>query len=274
MAQNNLQRVFRLDIAYDGTEFLGFQEQKEGKTIQSQLQDALKKIFKQPITLYGSGRTDAGVHALQQVISFLAPSSIPLQGLKRALNALLPLTIRVLKVQEENSSFHARFSPKRRTYVYLVYNHEICPPFLHRYVHWIKHPLRIKKIKKALSYLQGEHDFKAFCEKEKEKPSYVRTLYTLKLKKKGPFIMISIQGNGFLRRMVRVIVGTALSIGSYDNIKPSIIKDILHSKKRHTNPFATAPAKGLFLYQVEFKKQGWQSFFKKTCPLKAIFKFI
>lgn len=274
MAQKNLKRVFRLDIAYDGADFLGFQIQKEGQTIQGQLQYALKKIFKQPITIYGSGRTDAGVHALQQVVSFSAVSPISLKGLKRALNALLPLTIRVLKVQEENSSFHARFSPKKRTYVYLVYNHEICPPFLHRYVHWIKHPLRIKKIKKALSYLKGEHNFKAFCEKEKEKPSYVRTLYTLKLKKKGPFIIISIQGSGFLRRMVRVMVGTVLAIGSYDNIKPDMIKDILHSQKRHTNPFATAPSKGLYLYQVEFKKQNWRRFLKKPCPLKAIFKFV
>lgn len=268
------KRVFRLDLSYDGSEFLGFQKQKTGKTIQGEVDKALKKIFKQPVVTWGAGRTDAGVHALHQVMSFSLATPIPLKGLKRALNTLLPPAIRVLEVSEAHPAFHARFSPKRRTYLYLIYNHEFCPPFLYRHVFWIRRKLNLKKMRQALNFLKGEHDFEAFCEKEEKKLSYVRKIYSIQLKKKNRFVMIQIQGNGFLRRMVRVIVGTAVAIGSYDQVPPAMMKEILDSRQRTKNPFATAPAEGLYLYRVNFEKsRKIYTFFRKVfLPLQKLLK--
>jgi len=243
--------VVKIEFSYDGSEFKGYQIQKKDITIQGLVEDSLSKIFNQPIKTTTAGRTDTGVHAIMQVISFKTNKKIPHEGLKKALNSLLPPAIRINSVKYEKESFNARFSAKSREYMYIIYNSDICPPFFYRYVWQVKEKIKIRKLKKALKLLKGEHDFSSFSERT-EKDNHIRKIISIKVKKKKNFIYISIKGNAFLRRMIRVIIGSCVSIATRKDIKPEIIKDILNAKNRGKNPFPTAPPNGLYLYKIEY----------------------
>lgn len=245
--------IIRLDLSYNGSQFKGYQKQEAQRTVQGEIEQALKIIFKASISLYCAGRTDTGVHALHQVVSFepIANIKIPLKKLHIALNALLPKDICILKVQQESTSFHARFSPKKRTYLYVIDTAINSSPFKMNYVWHCPQLKNWKKLKKALKYFQGEHHFGSFC----EKPSginLVRTIYNIKVKKKKNLLFIYISGNAFLRRMIRILIGTSVSIACRKDVHPSIIESIFAFQERNKNPFPTAPPEGLFFYKIEF----------------------
>ncbi|PKL14503.1 MAG: tRNA pseudouridine(38-40) synthase TruA [Spirochaetae bacterium HGW-Spirochaetae-6] len=256
------QKVIRIDFAYDGTRYKGYQIQKNDPTIQGELEKALEKIYKTPVTTFAAGRTDTGVHAVHQVASYKTASPIPLLGVKKALRSLLPQDIFVYEVSEAEATFHARFSPLKRSYLYVIFNGAEPSPFSRLYSWWVPRKLSLFKLRRTLKILKGEHDFSSFTQRS-EKENHIRTLYKIKVKKRKQFIFILIQGNSFLRRMIRLLVGTAVGITECKTLKPSALKTILELKNRGENPFTAAPGGGLFFYRVHFKgkdfldTRGW-----------------
>ncbi len=256
---NKSPRNFKLTLEYDGTAFYGWQIQKRKKTIQGTLQKTLKKITGEKIIVMGSGRTDAGVHALAQVAHFKTRSAYSLQKMQRALNALLPSSIVVKKIEEVFEEFHAQWDAKKKTYTYFIWNDSTPSAFFHPYVWQIKYPLDWKAMEKALQCLVGQHDFKSFQSVGTPVASTVREIFRASIKSVGasankswraPLHSISLEANGFLKQMVRNIVGTVVQVG-LGQIKPQEIQKILQAKdRRKAGP--AAPAKGLFLLRVEY----------------------
>lgn len=247
----SLQRI-KLTLAYIGTNFCGWQVQKNGPTIQGTLEEAITKICQQFIRVHGSGRTDAGVHALGQVAHFDIPSdkaSIPWQ---KALNSLLPKDISVLKAEFVSENFHARYSAKSKTYTYTFWTEKkYVLPWRKDYV-WPVGPLDMDLLKKASAYLLGEHDFKSFMNVGTPVKNTVRNVYMLEFRP-GFYpqeLVMSIRANGFLKQMVRNIAGLIKCIGKKE-LPLQKVKDIIHKKDRTLAP-ATAPAQGLCLEQVEY----------------------
>lgn len=255
------QKVIRIDFAYDGTRYKGYQIQKNDLTIQGELEKALEKIYKTPITTFAAGRTDTGVHAVHQVASYKTSSAIPLLGVKKALRSLLPADIFVYEVSEAKPSFHARFSPIKRSYLYVIFNGAEPSPFSRLYSWWVPRKLSLLKLRRTLKTLKGEHDFSSFTQRS-EKENHIRTLYKIKVKRRKQFIFILIQGNSFLRRMIRLLVGTAVGITESKVLKPAALKTILELKNRGENPFTAAPGNGLFFYRVHFKEKNPPDKFK------------
>lgn len=253
----NKKPVTRIDLSYDGSLFFGYQIQNNFRTVQGELEKALEALYKIPVKTMTAGRTDTGVHAIHQVVSYKVKQELPNRGIKKALNSLLPPDIRIHNVSNESKQFHARFSPHKRTYMYIVYNAEICPPFLRNYVWQVHEKINLKKLKKAAKILVGTHDFKSFCEKS-GKENHVRTLHNIKVKKKGEYIYIFVEGNAFLRRMIRCIVGAIVTVSQKQNINEKILSEILEYKNRGKNPFPTAPPTGLYFYKVHLKSKPAQ----------------
>lgn len=264
------KKVIRLDFAYDGTDFKGFQRQQNARTVQEEIEKALSLFYGEPITIFCAGRTDTGVHAIHQVASFKTEKNIPPEGLKRGLNSYLPKDIRVFSVKEESEKFHARFSPFCRTYLFVIYNGEICPPFLSRYVWHIREKLNIRKLKKTLRFFVGKHDFTSFCQ-QPDTENMEREIYSIRVFRKKDFIFIKITGNAFLRRMIRILIGCAVGITRKKEYKPEEVKNILLKKDRTANPFITAPPNGLYFYRVDFKKPRF--FFFQRLKIADFFPF-
>ena len=242
----------KLTLAYIGTNFCGWQAQKNGPTIQGALEEAIAKICQQFIRVHGSGRTDAGVHALGQVAHFDAPDDKAHIPWQKALNSLLPEDIRVLKVEFVSDNFHARYSAQSKTYTYTFWTEKkYVLPWRKDYV-WPVGPLHLDLIKEASSYLLGEHDFKSFMNVGTPVKNTVRKIYKIDF---GPGfypqeLVMSIQANGFLKQMVRNIAGLIKRVGKRD-LPLQEVKNILHKKDRAQAP-ATAPARGLCLEKVEY----------------------
>lgn len=250
-------RNIKLTISYDGTDFHGWQIQPTLQTIQGTLADAIERVTTDRVCPQGSGRTDAGVHALAQVATFATSSSIPSGNLRKALNSLLPDSIRILAVEDVVSDFQARQSAKAKTYQYRVYIGEVCPPFLVKYVHHNPYPLQFEAMLGAAGLVIGEHDFTSFAavdpEKHKDKAepiSNIRTIFRSQWEKNGDELTYTVRGNGFLHHMVRNLVGTFLLVGK-GTIPPEEITTILDRHSR-TAAGPTAPAQGLFLVSVEY----------------------
>jgi tRNA pseudouridine38-40 synthase len=242
----------RLKISYDGTNYSGWQIQNNARTIQGEIEKALKKILKEKVRVIASGRTDAGVHAKGQVANFKTKNNIPLKQLKAALKANLPNDISILSIKETHSRFQAQYDAKSKVYMYTILNSAIDDPFTARYYHKVLYRLDIPCMSKVATELIGVHDFKAFQAKSafSKIQDTVRTIKKIKVYKKGRFIYIIIEANGFLHNMVRNIVGTLLDIGRGALPKNSI-KHILRSKDRK-KAGPTAPAKGLTLIKVKY----------------------
>ncbi len=238
-----------MTIEYDGTAYHGWQSQKNTRqTIQEIIEKVLKGILQEEVSLFGSGRTDQGVHALAQVANFKTKSRLSLSRIKLGLNSLLPKDIVVSGIKEASLDFHSQRSAKSKLYRYAILNRGYSSAFLHKYV-WLYHiPLNLDLMKKEALRLVGKHDFKSFKATRKDKKSSVRTIYELKIRKSGDFIYIDIRGNGFVYNMVRSIVGTLVGIG---NGKLSNIRRILLAKNRK-EAGVTAPACGLCLIKVEY----------------------
>ena len=245
-------RNLKLTLAYDGTGFHGWQVQPGLPTIQGELERVLGEIEGKAVAVAGSGRTDAGVHALAQVASAQLENPIPTGNLLRAMNRLLPPDIRILQVEEAPADFHARFSARSKLYEYRLWHGAICPPMLHRYVYHHPYPLDVEAMMEGASIFEGERDFRsvAAADDGEEKQSTVRTIFCSRLDVEGDLLRYTAWGTGFLRHMVRNIVGTLLEVGK-GNLAPAGISGILDSRDR-SRCGPTAAARGLFLVKVEY----------------------
>ena len=247
-------RNIKLIVAYDGTDFAGWQIQPEAPTIQRTLASAIGRITGENVLPQGSGRTDAGVHALAQVATFQTQSVIPTGNFVTALNDILPASIRVLESSEVAAPFHPRWSARAKTYRYRMYRDPICPPFLARYVWHYPYPLDEGLMQQAASAIVGEHDFTSLAavdpEREKEEVSNLRQVFSSSWERQADEFVYTVRGSGFLHHMVRNLVGTFLLVGK-GTLKPSDMTRILEARSRSAAG-ATAPANGLYLVSVEY----------------------
>jgi tRNA pseudouridine38-40 synthase len=247
-------RNMRLVLSYDGTDFSGWQVQPDAATIQGTLALAIGRITGENVLPQGSGRTDAGVHALAQVATFVTESPIPEANFVKALNHTLPASIRALEAKEVPEDFHPRKSALRKTYRYRIYRGEICPPYLARYVWHYPYPLDEAAMAEAAKFILGEHDFTSFAavdpEKGVDETSKVRKIFSSWWKRDGDEFLYTVEGNGFLHHMVRNLVGTFLLVGK-GTWQASDVARIL-SEKNRSEAGATAPARGLWLMKVEY----------------------
>jgi tRNA pseudouridine38-40 synthase len=249
-------RNLKLVLAYDGSDFSGWQVQPDAATIQGTLASAIGRVTGEKVLPQGSGRTDAGVHALAQVATFATESPIPAQNLVKALNDILPPSIRVLDAAEQSLEFHARKSARAKTYRYRMHRDAICPPFLARYVWHYPYPVDEDAMRLAATLVLGEHDFTSFAAvdsergREDETISNVRRIFESTWERTKEELIYTVRGNGFLHHMVRNLVGTFVLVGK-GTLKPDSIAEILRARNRSVAG-ATAPAGGLFLVSVEY----------------------
>jgi tRNA pseudouridine38-40 synthase len=247
-------RTIKITLAYDGTDFAGWQVQPDRKTIQGELAAAIERVCGDRVLPQGSGRTDAGVHALAQVASCSIAAPIPLDRLRFALNRTLPEAIRVLSVEEAAADFHARKCAKGKRYRYRLQRDEIVSPFVARYVWHNPFPMNEQAVFDAASYVVGEHDFSTFAaadpEKGHEEASNIRQIYSSEWRREDGELVYEVRGSGFLHHMVRNLVGTFIWVGK-GTLRPSDIPRILLAKDRSlAGP--TAPARGLALVSVDY----------------------
>lgn len=256
-------RNLRLVLAYDGSDFHGWQRQPNAPTVQACLETAIERIVGERVKVWGSGRTDAGVHALNQVANFKSACPIPTQNLLMALNDLLPQTVRVKEVHEEAEKFHARYDVRSKTYRYRILLAPIASPFIARYVYHHPYPLEHRHMAEAARLLEGEHDFTSFAsaggradDAEDEGPktpaSMVRTIFSSRILRRPRTLLLiyEVRGSGFLHHMVRNIAGTLLEVGR-GRLAPQQVLRILQARDR-TLAGPTAPAQGLCLMKVEY----------------------
>ena len=247
-------QTYKLTIAYDGTDYTGWQVQANGVAVQEVVERAIGRILGEKARVQGSGRTDSGVHALGQVAHFQIPKAkakIPLANLRRALNGALPQDVRVLKVERAAPGFHARFQAHAKTYRYQFYCGEVMDPFMRRWAaHWPR-PLDVAAMRRAARVLAGRHDFAAFsANPRREQETTVRTLKRLSVARRGKLVTITATADGFLYKMVRSLAGALLKVGS-GRLTAADIARILASKTR-TALVETAPPQGLFLLKVKY----------------------
>ena len=249
-------RNLKLTLSYDGHDFAGWQVQPNQVTVQGTLVSAIEQLTGEKTLPQGSGRTDAGVHALAQIASVCLNSPIPAANLRTALNDILPDSIRVLDVLEMPADFHARRSALAKTYRYCMFRAEVCPPFRARYVWHYPYPLDEQKMIAAASAVEGEHDFTSFAAVDPERGKEgieidnIRTIHSSQWHRKGDDLLYTVRGNGFLHQMVRNLVGTFVMIGK-GTLSERDIGRILAERNRSAAA-ATAPANGLFLVSVEY----------------------
>ena len=243
-------RTLKLTLSYDGTRFVGWQRQNEGESVQGLLEGALTRVEGAPVSVQGAGRTDAGVHALGQVASVRVTCPHDTTTLTRALNAHLPVDIRILAVEESDASFHARFSARAKTYRYQIRNAPIASPFERAYVWHLQEPLAIDAMNRAAALLVGTHDFGAFRSVGSDAAGTVRTVTRSSWRDTSGLVAYEICGSGFLRHMVRAIVGTLVEIGRGWR-EPAAISALLESGTR-ADAGPTAPPHGLFLVSVHY----------------------
>jgi len=254
-----MMRKIKLNLEYDGTNYHGWQVQDDVVTIQGIIEERVKRLNGFPTRIYGASRTDAGVHALSQVAAFNTPTIYDTETIKKALNATLPADIRILNADEVDNSFNPRDDAVRKIYFYIIANERKSSVFLQRYTYTVRKSLDIDSMIKSSKFLIGEHDFAAFMGTGSGIKNTVRKIYSLtveslheidfmSIKLRGNFIKIRIEANGFLRHMVRIIVGTLIEAGR-GRISASEVKNILESRNRNlAGP--TVPPQGLFLEKV------------------------
>ncbi|MDI3312315.1 MAG: tRNA pseudouridine(38-40) synthase TruA [Thermoanaerobacterium sp.] len=239
-----------LVIEYDGTNYHGWQIQKNALTIQEVITKAIKKITLEDVNLIGSSRTDAGVHALNQVANFTSNCNIPASKIPNALNSLLPKDIVIKDAYDADMDFHSRYSAKGKRYKYIIYNRKFNSPIYRNYSWHISNELDLDRMTESLMYLKGTHDFSAFKASGSSVKDSVRTVRDILLKKNDFNVEFEIEADGFLYNMVRIIVGTIVDVG-LGKINPIDVKEILDSKNR-CMAGKTAPPQGLFLTKIYY----------------------
>lgn len=244
-----MKRV-KLVVAYDGTNYHGWQVQPNAPTIEGELNRCLSALLGETIEVIGASRTDAGVHALCNVAVFDTLTRIPAEKISYALNQKLPEDIRVQESSEVAADFHPRHCNSKKTYEYRILNAPFMVPTRRNYCFFTYVPLDVAKMQQAASYLIGEHDFKSFCATAAVVETTVRTLYEITVEKQDQEIVIRVSGNGFLYNMVRIIAGTLMEVGK-GHYEPEQVKEILEACDR-TSGGSTAPACGLMLVKYEF----------------------
>ena len=244
-------RNIKLTIEYDGKDFNGWQKQPDKLNIQGSIESAIKQITGEDVELNASGRTDAGVHAYGQVANFKTESNLPIEKFPIAINTKLKRSIRIIKAEVVDERFHSRLSCKRKTYRYVINNSEFASAIYRNLETHIPQKLNIEKMKVAIKYFEGEHDFKAFKASGTSSKSSVRTIYKAEIKEMpNNRIYIELTGNGFLYNMVRIIAGTLVDVG-IEKIKPEDIPNIIKQGKRDLAG-KTLPPNGLYLLNVEY----------------------
>jgi tRNA pseudouridine38-40 synthase len=240
----------RLMVAYDGTNYSGWQIQPNAPTIEKKLDEAIYALTGENVHVTGASRTDAGVHALGNVAVFDTASSIPADKFTYALNRYLPEDIIIQQSDEVESDFHPRHCDTRKIYCYSILNTEFGLPKKRNYTWNVPGNIDISKMQEAAEYLVGEHDFKSFCCVRTQTETTVRTIYSLDVDRKGDEILITVTGNGFLYNMVRIIAGTLIQVGK-GKFNPEYVKEMLDAKDR-TQAGQTAPPQGLTLMRIEY----------------------
>lgn len=241
----------KLVVAYDGTDYCGWQVQNNGETIEGVLNRELSNLLKEDITVIGASRTDAGVHALGNVAVFDTNTRIPAEKISFALNTRLPDTIKIQDSCEVALDYHPRHCVSFKTYEYQILNCKFPLPTSRLTSYFFHRPLDVEAMQEAANYLVGEHDFKSFCSSKTQVLTTVRTIYQLNVTKEGDRITIRVTGNGFLYNMVRIIAGTLIQAGLH-TFKPEYMKEILEAKDRQMAS-NTAPACGLTLIKIEYQ---------------------
>ncbi len=243
------RRNIKITIEYDGTHFSGWQIQPNARTVQFEIEKALKEITGESIRINGAGRTDAGVHALGQTASFFTYSKISAEKFKDALNSLLPKDIAILKSELVAKDFHARKSAKGKHYRYVIFNRPVFSPINRNYAFCVAEKIDVLRMKKHAQYFVGLKDFSSFGSNAKRKDDPLREIYSLKIRKEGYFIKIDVIGRSFLYKMVRGIAGTLLEIGRGKEIN---LEEIF-SKKNRIYAGPNLPPQGLYLVKVIYK---------------------
>jgi len=243
-------RNIKLVLAYDGTDFAGWQRQRNAVTVQQVLEEAIEHATGEGVTVVGAGRTDAGVHALGQVANFHSVSRLAVAELHRALNALLPPTVAVLEAEEAASDFHARYWAMGKHYRYRLHNGPVRPVLDRHLVLHLRTPLNLRRTRRAARALVGEHDFAAFTTHAREKSNTVRRIEELTIRRRGQRVLVDMTGSGFLYNMVRAIVGTLIEVGR-GRLAANAVAEILASGDR-SRAGPTAPAHGLCLVSVRY----------------------
>ncbi len=243
----------RLVVAYDGTNYHGWQVQNNGVTIESELNRCLTDLLRESIEVIGASRTDAGVHALGNIAVFDTVNPMPAEKISYALNQRLPEDIRIQRSEEVDGDWHPRYCDSRKTYEYRIYRNEFPMPVKRLYSYFTYRPLDVQRMQEAAAYLVGEHDFMSFCQTGAQVQSTVRTILSLEVEEQGAEIVIRVCGNGFLYNMVRIIAGTLMEVGQGKR-KPEDMKQILVARERSAAG-PTAPAHGLMLIKYEFVEE-------------------
>jgi len=245
-----MKRV-KLVVAYDGTNYHGWQIQPKEVTIESVLNQHLSELLQEEIKVIGASRTDAGVHALGNVAVFDTTARMPAEKISYAMNTRLPQDIRIQDSCEVSANFHPRFQKTKKTYEYRILNRRFPDPTRRLYSFFYYHPLNVEKMKQASTYFIGEHDFRSFCTMKPEMEDTVRTIYSLDIEQVEEMIILRVIGSGFLYNMVRIIAGTLLRVGG-GSFEPEFIKDILAAKNRDLAG-ETARPEGLQLVSIEYE---------------------
>ncbi len=245
-------RFIKLIIEYDGTDFCGYQSQgtRQLRTVQDELEKALRLLTGAEIRVNGASRTDAGVHALGQVVNFAINTTIPTHRFPLALNGILPGDLVVREAVEVPPDFHARFDARSKTYIYRILNVRIPSAFWHRYAYFVARPLDVAAMRSGAEILVGRHDFHAFCAAGSPAKTFTRTLFKCKITERRPLVEIEVSGDGFLYNMVRIIAGTLVEIG-LSKRDPAAINEALQTGER-IKAGITAPPHGLCLVKVEY----------------------
>ena len=239
---------YKLIIQYDGTEYAGWQFQENAVTVQQKISDAIKTLLNENVNLIGSGRTDAGVHALGQTANFTTEKEIDLFKFKYSLNSILPKDISVIEMENANENFNARFSARRRSYLYLISKFK--SPFFDRYSYFYHGELNCEKLNQISKYFLGEHDFTSFCKKNSETENKICNIHEMHWKETKGLIIFLLEADRFLHGMVRTIVGTAINAVK-NRYNEAYIRNIFESRDRESAG-ESVPAKGLFLYKVKY----------------------
>lgn len=241
-------------VKYNGTSFCGWQKQTISKlpSIEEEIEKVLSKMLNSEIKIYGSGRTDAGVHAFGQTFHFDSPKEIDSYKFVHSFNKLIPSDIVLISLNQVSDDFHARFDAKSKTYLYKIDNEKLANPFNKNFAYHLSQHLNVELMNDTAKLFVGEHNFQNFTSKEEDEQNFVRNIFKIDIKTEGNFVNFELIGNGFMRYMVRMIVGTLIQVG-LGKISPEEVSENLNNKERKPSSYK-APAEGLYLKEVCYEK--------------------